>query len=56
MKVSGAEKRVVAEFGGGVVVVEGGVLVLHRDGVLAQLLPTHDVVVGMAVVHPDDLL
>jgi hypothetical protein len=44
------------EFGGRGVVVIGRIVVLDRDGVLAQLLPAHDVVVGIAVVHPDDPL
>src|SRR5215208_2217994 len=52
----GREQGFMAEVGGGLLVEEGGVLVLDGDRVLAQLLPPHDVMVGIAVVHPDDVL
>ena len=55
MNVSGAHSAVVAELGGDLLIVIRRVVVLDGDGVLADLLPAHDVVVGMAIVHPDDL-
>ena len=48
MNVSGARQRVVAEFGGGLLVVERRIVVLDRDGVLANLLAPDLVVVGIA--------
>ena len=50
------EQPFVTEVGGGLVVEVGGVLVLDGGRVLADLLPPHDVVVRVAVVHPDDVL
>ena len=56
MNVSGARMRVVAEVGGGLLVMKRRVVVLDRHGVLADLLPPDDVVVGMLVVQPDQAL
>ena len=46
---------VVAELGGGRLVLEVRFVVLDRDGVLANFLASDLVVFGIAVVHPDNV-
>ena len=55
MNVNGASKPVIAEFGGRLLFEERGVVVLYGLGVLADLLPLYLVVVGIAIMHPDDV-
>ena len=45
----------MAERGGGFLVLKLRLVVLDRNGVLANLLSTYHVVVGMPVVQPDQL-
>jgi hypothetical protein len=47
------QQLVVPEVLCGLLVEERGVFVLDGDGVLADLLPPHHVVVGVTVVQPD---
>src|SRR3954468_11383400 len=51
-----AQQTRIAEVRGGRLIEERGVIVLDGGRVLADLLPAHDVVVGVAIVHPDDVL
>src|SRR5947209_2574780 len=50
------QQLVVAQFRGSLLLEERGVVVLDRVRVLADLLPTDLVIVGMPIVHPDDLV
>ena len=46
----------MAKIGGGLLVMEGLVVILDGHGVLADLLPPHYVMVGVLVMQPDQAL
>src|SRR5271156_1027197 len=49
------QQPVITELRGGLLLEEEGVIILDGAGVLADLLPLHDVVLRVPVVHPDDV-